>query len=89
MISGVPQGSVLGPILFLIYINVLENEIGSNIFKFADDTKYFWRVESQEGRHKLQVDLNNMGKWAEKWQMSFNNDKCKCLHIGQANDKTN
>ena len=89
VISGVPQGSVLGPILFLIYINDLENEIGSNILKFADDTKMFRRVESQEDRHKLQVDLNKLVKWAEKWQMLFNNDKCKCLHIGQANAKTN
>ena len=57
MISGVPQGSVLGPILFIIYINYLENEIGSNILKFADDTKMFRRVESQEDRHQLQVDF--------------------------------
>ena len=56
MISGVPQGSVLGPILFIIYINDLENEIGSNILKFADDTKMFRRVESQEDRHQLQSD---------------------------------
>ena len=55
MISGVPQGSVLGPILFLIYINDLENEIGSNILKFADDTKMFRRVESQEDRHQLKT----------------------------------
>ena len=90
MISGVPQGSVLGPILFLIYINDLENEIGSKIIKFADDTKMFRRVESQEDRHQLQSDLNKLVKWAEKWQMLFfNNDKCKCLHIGQANTKTN
>ena len=56
VISGVPQGSVLGPILFLIYINDLENEIGGNILKFADDTKMFRRVESQEDRHQLQSD---------------------------------
>ena len=89
VISGVPQGSVLGPILFLIYINDLENEIGSNILKFADDTKMFRRVESQEDRHQLQSDLNKLVKWAEKWQMLFNKDKCKCLHIGQANAKNN
>ena len=89
MISGVPQGSVLGHILFLIYINDLENEIGSNILKFADDTNIFRRVESQEDRHKLQFDLNKLVKWAEKRQMLLNNDKCKCLHIGQADAKTN
>ena len=55
VISGVPQGSVLGPIFFIIYINDLENEIGSNILKFADDTKMFRRVESQKDRYQLQV----------------------------------
>ena len=71
MISGVPQGSVLGPVLFIIYINDLENKIGSNILKFADDTNIFRRVESQEDRHKLQVD--NLVKWAKKWQMLTTN----------------
>ena len=89
VISGVPQGSVLGPILIIIYINDFENEIGSNILKFADDTQMFRRVESQEDRHKLQVDLYKLVKWADKRQMLFNNDRCKCLHIGQANAKTN
>ena len=60
-----------------------------NILKFADDTKMFRRVESQEDRHQLQSDLNKLVKWAEKWQMLFNKDKCKCLHIGQANAKNN
>ena len=66
VISEVPQGSVLGHILFLIYINDLKNEIGSNILKFADDTNMFRRVQSQEDRHPLQVDLNKLVKWAEK-----------------------
>ena len=51
--------------------------------------KIFRRVKSQEDRHQLQVDLNKLVKWAEKWQMLFNKDKCKCLHIGQANAKKN
>ena len=49
----------------------------------------FKRLESQEDRHKLQVDLNKLVQWADKWQMLFNKDKCKCLHIGQANAKKN
>ena len=49
----------------------------------------FRRVESQEDRHQLQVDLNKLVKWAEKWQMLFNKDKCKCRHMGQANAKKN
>ena len=89
LLDGRTISSLLGPILFLIYINDLENEIGSNILKFADDTKMFRRVESQEDRHQLQVYLNKLVKWAEQWQMIFNIDKCKCLHIGQANAKKN
>ena len=70
MISGVPQGSVLGHmILFIIYMNDLENEIWSSILKFADDTTIFARVESHEDQHKLRVDLNNVVKWTEKRQM--------------------
>ena len=76
MIIGVPQGSVLEPILFLIYIYGLENEIGNNILKFADDTNIFRRVESQEDRHKLQVDLNNLVKWVEKWQNTVVSEHC-------------
>ena len=48
----------------------------------------FRKVESQDVRHQLQVDLNKLVKRADKWQMLFNNDKCKCLHIGQTSAKT-
>ena len=71
MISGVSQGSVLGPVLFSIYINDLENKIGINILKFADDTNFFRRVESQEDRHKLQVYLNKLVKGTRLKQNSL------------------
>ena len=58
--SGVPQGSVLGPILFLIYINDLDDDITSKVLKFADDTKVFRKIKSDTDRQHLQDDLNNM-----------------------------
>jgi len=64
VLSGVPQGSVLGPILFLIYINDLDNGVQSWILKFADDTKIFSAVNSDPDRTRLQNDLNNLLKWA-------------------------
>ena len=64
--SGVPQGSVLGPILFLIYINDLDDNITSNILKFADDTKLFRKVNTDGDKQHLQNDLD---KLSEKWQM--------------------
>ena len=72
VLSGVPQGSVLGPILFLIYINDLDDDITSNVLKFADDTKVFRKIKSDADRQHLQDDLNKLIEWSEKWQMLFN-----------------
>ena len=85
--SGVPQGSVLWPLLFLVYINDLEDGVASNILKFADDTKNFRRVQTRQECRTLQDDLNRLDQWSAKWQMVFNQSKCKCLHIGRANGK--
>ena len=94
--SGVPQGSVLGPILFLIYINDLPLGVISPLSLFADDSKIFTRIASGKkkggrspnvvnGNEVLQRDLNNIKEWADKWKMEFNVDKCKVMHIGRNN----
>ena len=77
VLSGVPQGSVLGPILFLIYINDLDDDITSKVLKFADDTKMFRKIKSNADRQHLQDDLNKLIEWSEKWQMLFHFGKCK------------
>jgi len=64
--SGVPQGSVLGPILFLIYINDLDSGVKNWILKFADDTKIFSAVNNDSDRRLLQKDLDNLLMWAEE-----------------------
>ena len=87
--SGVPQGFVLGPILFLIYINDLEEVVTGNILKCADDTKLFRKVKEIGDKHKLQHDIDKLVKWSEKWQMLFNFWKCKCLHTGSGNTGVN
>jgi len=72
VLSGVPQGSVLGPLLFLIYIIDLEFGIDNWILKFADDTKIFTRITDDNDWHSLQDDLSKLTTWSEKWQMLFN-----------------
>ena len=69
--SGVPQGSVLGALLFLIYINDLDNNIVSKISKFADDTKLCHKARHPEDIIKLQEDINKLEDWANKWQMKL------------------
>ena len=83
--SEVPQGSVLGPILFLTYINDLDDSITSNVLKLADDTKLFRKVNTDGDKQHLQNDLDRLVKWSEKWQMLFSFGKCKCLHTGHGN----
>ena len=72
MWSGDPQGSVLGPILFLIFIHDLDNNISRDVLKFAEDTKIYITVTNQEDGQRLQKDLDTVGAWAVRWQMKFN-----------------
>ena len=76
--SGVPQGSVLGPLLFLIYINDLTDGISSNMKLFADDSSLFSRVQNVNATHEqLVTDLNIITEWAYQWKMKFNPDITK------------
>ncbi|CAM5151637.1 unnamed protein product [Natator depressus] len=83
--SEIPQGSVLGPVLFNIFINDLTSGLNSEVAKFADNTKLFKIVKSKADREGLQRDLTKVGDWATQWQMIFNIDKCKVIHIGKNN----
>jgi hypothetical protein len=87
VLSGVPQGSVLGPILFLIFINDLDAEVRmiEVVKKFADDTKIGKTVQSEEDKLELQRAIDSLTEWAEKWGMAFNVAKCKIMHFGHEN----
>ena len=90
--SGVPQGSVLGPVLFLIFINDLPLNVISPLSLFADDSKIFTTIRSDDpniGAEALQKDLDTIRDWAKKWKMEFNVDKCKIMHLGKNNPKFN
>ena len=80
--SGVLHGSLLGPLLLLIYINDLDDNITSNAMKFADDTKVFRKIKTDSDKQHLQNDLDKLVKWSEKWQMLLKFGKCKCLYAG-------
>ena len=69
VLSGVPQGSVLGPVLFLIYINGLEEGVTSKILNFADDTKLLRKIKGNGDKQQLQDGINKLIKWSEKWLM--------------------
>lgn len=83
VLSGIPQGSVLGPILFLIYINDLPSAVNNITKLFADDTKLYREVVSRSDEENLQSDLDSLAEWSNKWQLRFNASKCKCIHYGK------
>ena len=87
--SGVPQGSVLGPILFLLYVNDMPTGIGSSIKVFADDTKIYRAVTNKQDCQELQKDLTRLEEWAKDWLLTFNASKCKVMHCGSSNRQYN
>ena len=79
--SGVPQGSVLGPCLFLLYINDLPESLGSTVRLFADDFLLYMTIRSQADTEILQNDLKKLEHWEEKWLKEFDTDKCHVLRV--------
>lgn len=89
VLSGVPQGSVLGPLLFLILIGDIDSDISTSFLQsFADDTRIGGRIRSCLDSQNLQIDLNIVYQWAEQNNMSFNNSKFELIHYGKMEHHT-
>ena len=86
--SGVPQGSVLGPLLFLLYINDLPAQVTSTSRLFADDSLLYRKVRTTADTKALQDDLDRLQKWEEDWMMSFNPSKCEVIRITKRRNPT-
>ena len=84
--SGIPQGSVLGPILFVIYINDLPDCVKCDAKLFADDTKIFTRSDIKENREQLQRDLDALHNWSNDWQLRFHPEKCCVMRLGNKDE---
>lgn len=80
--SGVPQGSVLGPTLFLVYINDLPSCVNCCVSLYADDTLLYQRVNSEADAADFQVNIDAVYNWSQQWKMPFNESKCHAISFG-------
>ena len=80
-----PQGSVLGPVLFSIYINDIVLGIGFSIKLFADDAKIFRGIKNPSDAVSLQADLDLLADWSRDWLLKFDSTKCSSMHFGHSN----
>ncbi|BHF83910.1 hypothetical protein SprV_0902705800 [Sparganum proliferum] len=81
--SGVPQGSVLGPTLFIIYVNNCVSELNCDVAMFADDVKLWSVIRTEFYEERLQADLTRLEKWSQDWLLPFNVTKCNVLRVGR------
>ena len=81
--SGIPQGSVLGPLLFLIYINDLPKHVNSTIYMYADDTKIYREIRDKHDQEILQKDLDCLKAWSDQWLLKFHPKKCYSITLGK------
>ena len=90
ILSGIPQGNVLGPILFVIFINDLPDVVNSAMmYLFADDTKLMKEIQSAQDVIALQNDVSEMDNWSKTWLIKFNLEKCHILTFGKPNSFNN
>ena len=82
--SGVPKGTVLGPLMFLLYINDISNNLTSHIRLFANDCIIYRTISSPEDSLYLQKDLDRIFNWTTRWQIQFNVQKCVVLQCNQS-----
>ena len=85
--SGIPQGSVLGPLLFVLFINDLPSNLESDSYMFADDTKVFKLITEKRDTQVLQNDLDKLTNWSQTWLLKFHPDKCKHMRISRKKRK--
>ena len=79
--SGVPEGTVLGPLMFLLFIDDIQDDLECNLRLFADDTLLFHKITHHDDTLALQRDLDKLGLWADRWQMLFNPSKCYKMSV--------
>ena len=85
--SGVPQGSVLGPTLFTLYVNELPSMVSGNMKLYADDTKLYRMIQDSSDSQAIQDDLMMLCDWSDKWLLKFNLEKCTVMHCGPSNPR--
>ena len=85
--SRVPQGSVLGPVLFIVFINDLVNEMECPMLLFADDAKVFVKINTDEDIQALTRDMKRLEEWSQRWLLKFNAEKCVTMHLGSRNPR--
>ena len=86
--SGVPQGSVLGPLLFILYVNDITDGLQSTLEMFADGSKLYRIIETPSDVEILQEDLNFISNWSKLWLLKFNTLKCTVIHLGRGDHNT-